>query len=85
MAYCRPSDASMLELDRVREPLGLGAAHERIVRPIMVSRREQVMPLLGMEVPSFSIARFDMHLARAAHWGQWHFVVVKIAAQVRVG
>ena len=69
MAYCRPSDASMLELDRVREPLGLGVAHERIVRPIVVSRRKKVMPLLGMEVPSFAIARFDMDLARAAHWG----------------
>ena len=85
MAYFRPSDASMLELDRVREPFGLGAAHERIVRPIMVSRREQIMPLLGMEFPSFAIARFDMYLARAAHWGQRHSVVVEVAVHVRVG
>ena len=85
MAYCRPSDAPVLEFDRVREPLGLGGAHERVVRSIVVSRREKVMPLLGMEFPSFAIARFDMYLARAAHWGQRHSVVVEVAVQVRVG
>ena len=36
MAYCRPSDTSMVELDRVRESLGFGVAHERVVRPIVV-------------------------------------------------
>ena len=85
MAYCRPSNAPVLELDRVRESLGLGGLYERVVRPIVIPRREEVMPLLGMEVPSFAIARFDMNVARAAHWGHWHFVVVKIVVQVRVG
>ena len=69
MAHRRPSDTSMMELDRVRESLGLGVAHERVVRSIVIPQREEVMPLLGMEVPSFAIARLDMNLARAAHWG----------------
>ena len=84
MAYCRPSDASMLELDRVRESLGLGCVYERVVRSIVIPRREEVMSLLGMEVPSFEIVRFDMNVARAAHRGQWHSVVVEISVQVRV-
>ena len=84
MAYCRPSDASVLELDRVRESLGLGVLYERVVCSIVIPRREEVMPLLGMEVPGFAIARFDMNVARAAHRGQWHSVVVEISVQVRV-
>ena len=79
MADCWPSDASVLELDRVQESLGLGVLYERVVRSIVIPRREEIMPLLGMEVPGFAIARFDMNVARAAHWGQWHSVVVKIS------
>ena len=84
MTDCRPSDASVLELDRVRESLGLGVLDERVVRSIVIPRREEVMPLLGMEVPGFAIARFDMNVARAAHRDQWYSVVVKISVQVRV-
>ena len=84
MAYCRSSDASVLELNRIGESLGLCGVNGHVVRSIMIPRREEVMPLLGMEVPGFAIARFDMNVARAAHWGQWHSVVVKISVQVRV-
>ena len=84
MAYCRPSDASVLELDRIRESLGLGGVNERVVRSIVIPRREEVLPLLGMEVPGFTIARFDMNVTQAAHRGQWHSIVVKISVQVRV-
>ena len=74
----------MLELDGVRVPFGSGGVHVRVVRAIVVPRREEVMPLLGMKVPGFAIARFDMNVARAAHRGQWHSIVVKISVQVRV-
>ena len=46
MTHCRPSDAHMLELDRIRESLGLCVAYERIVRSVVLSRSEQVMSLL---------------------------------------
>ena len=85
MAYCRPGDTSMLKLDRVRESFGFGVAHGHVVRAVVVSRREKVMPLLRVEIPGFAIARFDMNVARAAHRGQWHSIIIEIAVEMRVG
>ena len=37
VTHCRPSDAPMLELDRIRESLGLCVTYERIVRSVVLS------------------------------------------------
>ena len=37
-----------------------------------------------MEIPYVAIVRLDMNVARAAHWGQWHSVVIKVAIHVRI-
>ena len=75
----------MLELDRGQKPLGLGVAYERVVCLVVVSRRKKVMSLLRMEAPCFAVVRFDMNLARAAHWSQWHSIVIEIAVQMGIG
>ena len=85
MADCGTSDAFVLKLDCVRQAFGFGVPHKIVVCSVMVSRREQVVPFLRMEIPSFSIIWFYMHLARAAHWGQWHSVIIEIAIEMRIG
>ena len=60
MTYCQPSDCSGLKLDCIQEPLGPGIAHGHIVRSIVVSRREEAVPLLQMEIPSLAITQFYM-------------------------
>ena len=85
MADCRTSDPFVLELDCVRQAFCLGVPHKVVVGSVMVTRREQIVTFLGLEIPSFSIIWFYMHLARAAHWGQRHPVIIEVAIEMRVG